>query len=200
VSELKVALVPVGKMDAVEVDEAAARVSKAIAKPVELREPLAHPKGAEDVARGQFRAPAILAEARAALPLLKARKLAGGPAGVPPVPTARPDAVVLVTDLDIFSPGTASVMQEADAPHRLAIVSVRRLREAFYRRKPDPAKQRARLVKEILQAIGKVQGLRDCGDPGCAMMPTQAVTDLDRKGEHYCPACWKRLSTGTMRI
>jgi len=40
VSELKVALVPVGKMDAAEVDEAAAHVSKAIAKPVELREPL----------------------------------------------------------------------------------------------------------------------------------------------------------------
>jgi predicted Zn-dependent protease len=199
-SELKVALVPVGKMDAAEVDEAAARVSKAIAKPVELREPLAHPKGAEDVARGQFRAAAILAEARAALPLLKARKLAGGPAGSPPVPIPRPDAFVFVTDLDLFSPGTASAMLETDAPHRLSIVSVRRLREAFYRRKPDPARQRARLVKELLRAVGTIHGLRECGDPGCAMAPTQTVGDLDRKGEHYCPACWKRLSTGTMRI
>ncbi len=199
-SELKVALVPVGKMDAAEVDEAATRVSRAIAKPVEVREPMAHPKGAEDVARGQFRAPAILAEARAALALLKAKKLAGGPAGAPLVPIARPDAVVLVTDLDLFSPGTASVLTETDAPRRLAIVSVRRLREAFYRRKPDPVKQRTRLVKEVLRAIGRVHGLAECRDPGCAMAPTQAVADVDRKGEHVCQACWKRLSTGAMRI
>ena len=199
-SDLKVAVVPVGKMDAAELEEAAVRVSKALAKPVEIREPLPHPKGAEDVSRGQFRAPAILADARSALPLLKARQLVGGPAGAPLVPIARPDAVVLVTDLDLFAPGSVSVIQELDAPRRLAIVSVRRLREAFYRRKPDPAKQRARLVKEVLRAIGRIHGLADCRDPGCALAPTQAMADIDRKGEHYCQACWKRLSTGAMRI
>ncbi|MBZ5640857.1 MAG: hypothetical protein LAO51_19135 [Acidobacteriia bacterium] len=199
-SELKVAVAPIGRMDAAEVEEAATRVSKALAKPVELREPLPHPKSAEDVSRGQFRAPAVLAEARTALPLLKLRKTVGGAAGAAPVPTARPDAVVLVTDLDLFSPGTDSVMLELDASRRTALVSVRRLREAFYRRKPDPARHRSRLVKEILRAVGKIHGLPDCGDPGCALSPAQAVADIDRKGERYCPACWKRLSTGAMRI
>jgi predicted Zn-dependent protease len=200
VSELKVTVAPVGRMDAAEVEEAALRVSKALAKPVEIREPLAHPKGAEDVSRGQYRAPSILAEARAALPLLRVKKLAGGAAGVPAVPIARPDAVVLVTDLDIFAPGAVWVMLDVDAPRRMALLSVRRMREAFYRRKPDPLKQRARLVKEILRAIGRIHSLPDCGDPGCALAPTQTVADIDRKGEHYCPACWKRLSTGAMRI
>ena len=199
-SELKVTLVPVGRMDAAEMEDAATRVSKAIAKAVEIREPLPHPKGAEDVSRGQFQAPTILAEARAALPLLGVRKLVGGATAAAPVPVARPDAAVLVTDLDLFSPGTESVFLELDAPRRTAMVSVRRMREAFYRRKPDPAKQRARLVKEILRAIGKIHGLVDCRDPGCALAPTQAMTDLDRKGERFCPACWKRLSTGAMRI
>jgi predicted Zn-dependent protease len=187
-------------MDAAEVEEAASRVSKAIAKPVELREPVPHPKAAEDVSRGQFLAPAILAEARSALLLLRVRKVVGGAAGVPPVPIARPDAAVFVTDLDLYAPGAASAMLEADAPHRLALVSVRRMREAFYRRKPDPVRQRARLVKEILRAIGKIHGLQDCRDPGCALAPSQAIADIDRKGEHYCSACWKRLSTGAMRI
>jgi predicted Zn-dependent protease len=200
VSELKVALAPVGRMDAAEVEEAAARVSKAIARPVEIREALPHPKLAEDVSRGQYRAPAILGEARSGLPLLKLRKTVGGESGGPAVPTARPDAAVLVTDLDLYSPGAASVMLEVDAPHRVALISVRRLREAFYRRKPDTAKQRARLVKEVLRAIGKIHGLQDCGDPGCALAPSQVMADVDRKGERYCPACWKRLSTGTMRI
>jgi predicted Zn-dependent protease len=200
VSELKVALAPVGRMDAAEVEEAAARVSKALAKPVEFRGPLPHPKSAEDLSRGQYKAPAILAEARAAIPLLKTLKIVGGTAGATAVPIARPDAIVLVTDLDLYSPGTVSVMLEVDAPRRLALISVRRLREAFYRRKPDPAKQRARLVKEVLRAIGKIHGLSDCGDPGCALAPTQAMADVDRKGERYCAACWKRLSTGAMRI
>jgi predicted Zn-dependent protease len=200
VSELKVTLVPVGRMDAAEVDEAAARVGKAIAKPVEVREPLPHPKRAEDVSRGQFGAPAILAEARTGFQLLKLKKIVGGAAGGAPVPTARPDAIVLVTDLDLFSPGAASVTLEVDGKRRTALLSVRRLREAFYRRKPDPAKQRARLVKEILRAIGRIHGLPDCGDPGCALAPSQVMADVDRKGERYCPACWKRLSTGTMRI
>jgi archaemetzincin len=200
VSELKVTLVPVGRMDAAEMEDAATRVSKALAKAVEIRESLPHPKGAEDVSRGQFQAPAILAEARAALPSLGVRKLVGGVTAAAPVPVARPDAAVLVTDLDLYSPGTESVFLEVDAPRRTALVSVRRMREAFYRRKPDPAKQRARLAKEILRAIGKIHGLVDCRDPGCALAPTQAMTDVDRKGERFCPACWKRLSTGAMRI
>jgi predicted Zn-dependent protease len=199
-SELKVTVAPVGRMDTAEVEEAAARVSKAIARPVEIRESLPHPKLAEDLSRGQYGAPAILKEARSALPLRPLRKTVGETSGGAPVPAARPDTAVLVTDLDLYTPGAASVMLEVDAAHRMALISVRRLREAFYRRKPDPARQRARLVKEILRAIGKINGLPDCGDPGCALAPSQVMADIDRKGERYCPACWKRLSTGAMRI
>lgn len=199
-SEIRVAVVPVGRMDAAEVEEATARVSKALSRAVEIREPLPHPKAAEDVARGQFRAPAILAEARAVFSLLKVRKLIGGAVAVAPVPTARLDAVVLVTDLDLFSPMTDSTLSEIDGAHRIALVSVRRMREAFYRRKPDPLRQRARLVKEMLRAIGRIHGLPDCRDPACALAPTQAMADVDRKAERYCAACWKRLSTGAVRI
>ncbi len=198
--DLRVALVPVGRMDAAELEDAAARVSKVIRAAVDLREPLPHPKSAEDAARGQFRAPAILAVARGALPGLAVRKSVGAPAAGTPAPAPARAAAVLVTDLDLYSPATDWVLSETDAARGLAVVSVRRLREAFYRRKADPAKQRARLAKETLRAIGRVRGLSDCGDPACAMAATRSLADVDRKGERYCAPCWKRLSTGAMRI
>ena len=60
-----------------------------------------------------------------------------------------------------------------------AVLSVRRLREAFYKRKADPARQRARLVKMILYAIGRIRGLPDCRDPQCAMATMTALADVD---------------------
>ena len=80
------------------------------------------------------------------------------------------------------------------------VVSIRRLREAFYRRKADPKKQRARLVKGILRVIGRACGLPDCGDPSCVLASSQALADVDHKSEKFCGACWRRLSTGVMRI
>jgi predicted Zn-dependent protease len=79
-------------------------------------------------------------------------------------------------------------------------VSVRRLREAFYKRKADPAKQRARLVKMILYVLGRVRGLPDCSDPGCALSTTTALADIDMKPEKYCSPCWRRMTTGAYRI
>ncbi len=193
--DLRVALVPVGKMDGAEVEEAAARVSKVIRGAVEVREPLPHPKSAEDATRGQYGTPAVLAEARGALQRLGLRKTVGGAAAA-----AAPALTVLVTDLDLYAPARDWVLAETDAARRISIVSVRRLREAFYRRKADPGKQRARLAKEILRAVGRLRGLPDCGDPACAMAATLSLADVDRKGERYCAGCWKRLSTGAMRI
>lgn len=198
--DLRVALVPVGKMDGAEVEEAAARVSKVIRGAVEVREPLPHPKSAEDATRGQYGAPAVLAEARGALPRLGLRKTVGGAAAGAPPAAAPPAPTVLVTDLDLYAPARDWVLAETDAARRISIVSVRRLREAFYRRKADPGKQRARLAKEILRAVGRLRGLPDCGDPACAMAATLSLADVDRKGERYCAGCWKRLSTGAMRI
>lgn len=200
-SELRVALVPVGRMDLGEVDDAGHRVARVLGRAVEIREPAPLARGAEDPARGQYRSAAVLAAARSTLPDLKVRCLAGSPtAPDAPVAVIRPDATVFVADVDLFTPTTSSVFEEVDAAGRVALVSVRRLREAFYRRKADPAKQRARLAKEALRLIGTLKGLPVCRDPGCVLSPTQALADIDRKGERYCSPCWKRLTTGTARF
>ncbi len=196
----RVAVIPVGRMDAAEVLGVLGRVSKVLRAPIDLRESAALPRGTEDIARGQHNAQAMLAPLRSEAPRLKPAKEIGGEASAPSHPAPSPGALVFVTDVDLFTPATDAAIAELDAAHRAALISVRRLREAFYRRKADPGKQRARLVKEILRAVARVAGLPECGNPDCALAPTRVVSDIDRKTEHYCAPCWKRLSLGTMRI
>ena len=199
-SDLRVTMVPVGRMDGAEVEAAGLRVSKIINTAVELREPAPMPKASEDTTRGQHRTTPFLAELRAALGRLKVQKALGGTAD--PTAAAAPSSglSIFVTDADLFTPTTDAVFGDLDAAHQAAVVSVRRLREAFYRRKADPARQRSRLVKVTLHAIGRIRGLADCRDPRCALSGTLSLADIDIKEERYCVACWKGLSTGRFRI
>lgn len=199
-SGLRVVAIPVGRMPLDELEGALVRVAKVLNRPVELRDAAALPRETEDTTRRQHRAEALLAAVRREMPRLKVTKLVGATAAGSPVPTPRPDAAVFVTDVDLFRANTKAVFGELAATHRAALLSVRRLREAFYRRKADANKQRSRLVKQILRAIGLVRGMGDCADPSCAMSAGQVVADIDRKKERYCAPCWKRLTTGALRI
>jgi predicted Zn-dependent protease len=201
--DLRVAAVPVGKIDAAEVEAVAARVSKILNRPIELRAPAAVPRASEDAARGQHRADVFLVELRRELARLAVAKLVGGAAPPGPstlVPTPNPDAVIFLTDVDLFKPDTEGVFGDLDSRNRCAVLSVRRMREAFYRRKADPAKQRARIVKVMLQAIGRFRVVADCRDSRCVMAPTGALADVDLKEERFCGNCSKRLTTGVTRI
>lgn len=202
-SELRVTVVPVGKIDAAEVEVAAARVAKILNRPIEMRHAAAVPRSSEDAARGQHRVAPFLTELRIGLPRLGVAKVVGGgaPAGASTiVPVASPDAVIFVTDVDLFAPNTEAAFGDMDARNKCAVISVRRMREAFYRRKADPVKQRARVVKVMLQTAGRAKGLADCRDPRCVMAPTGALADIDLKDEKFCGICSKRLTTGIIRI
>jgi archaemetzincin len=82
----------------------------------------------------------------------------------------------------------------------LSVVSVRRLREAFYRRKADPNKQRARTVKEIVRMGARLQGVKACASPSCVLAPSKMLGDLDLKEEKFCRDCSTALFEGTVRI
>lgn len=187
-------------MEGAELEAALGRVSKVLHMPLQLREPAALPKASEDTARGQHEAKLLLRTLRAELPRLKPGKTVGAEAAPAATPATGPEVALFVTDVDLFTPATDSTFAELDLAHRSGVLSVRRLREAFYRRKPDPARARSRLAKEILRAAGVLSGLPECANPDCALAPSRSVGDIDRKGEHYCAPCWKRLSAGTMRI
>ena len=182
--DLRIAIVPVGRIDPVDVEAAAARIAKVLNTAVDSRPPTPVPKAGDDHARGQHLSGPFLAELRGSL----ARSGAAA------------DATLFVTDVDLYKPGTDGVFGDIDAASRVAVVSVRRLREAFYKRKADPVKARARLVKLALYALGRACGLPECREAGCALFTTTALADVDSKREQYCAACWRRMTTGAHRI
>jgi predicted Zn-dependent protease len=142
----------------------------------------------------------------ASLPVAKTGGVAPPPdpaAPAPPVAAAAPavhDATLFVTDVDLYKPQTDGVFGDIDTAAHVAVVSVRRLREAFYKRKADPARQRARLVKLALYALGRARGLPECREAGCALSTTTSLADIDMKPEKYCASCWRRMTTGAYRL
>jgi archaemetzincin len=197
--DLHVAIVPVGRIDPAEVEAAAARLAKILNKPVTLRQPAAVPKAGDDPARGQHLAGPVLAELKGQLLRLPVAKTVGAQPAQAPVAGA-PDATLFVTDVDLYKPQTDGVFGDIDPASHVAVISLRRLREPFYKRKADPAKARARLVKLALYALGRARGLPECRDAACALVTTASLADIDMKPEKYCAACWRRMTTGAYRI
>lgn len=196
---LNLAVVPVGKLDAAEIEGAAARAVKVLRRPVDVREGVGVPRGAEDTQRGQHRAATLLDLLRTASVQTRPGKLVGAE-GEEARAAARPDAWIFITDVDLFTAKTDGVYAALVTGKGVAVVSVKRLREAFYRRKADPGRQRARLVKEMLRMSGRLAGLPECANPECALSPSKSVPDLDAKIENYCRPCAQRLFEGTIRV
>jgi archaemetzincin len=201
--DFTISVVPVGRMDLVEVESLASRIAKVLNRAVTLRQAAAVPKAGDDPARGQHLAGPFLADLRSQLPRLAAAKEVGAhaPEAVGAQGQGAPAAVTLfVTDVDLYRPQTDGVFGDVDAPSRTAVLSVRRLREAFYKRKVDPAKARGRLVKLALYALARARGLPECNDRACALSTTGSIADIDMKPEKYCANCWRRMTTGAYRI
>ncbi len=194
-----IAVVPVGRLDAAEIEAAATRAAKPLREPLELREALSVPHASEDATRGQHRAALLLELLSAEVLKLRPGRLVGGtdPA---PQPPSRPSGFVFVTDVDLFTARTDAVFAAMNAPKACAVVSLRRLREAFYHRPADPLRQRSRLVKEILRMAGRMRGTAECPDPQCALARSRSISDVDAKGEKYCRVCEQHLFEGRIRI
>jgi hypothetical protein len=200
---------PVGsrdKLDKEELDSMARQARKATGLTVEIGPEITIPPGAASSSRGQIIASRLLASvpavAEPARPAPPSSPYGGGlkPAVTPrsapekPAPFAR----VAVTDQDLFAPGHEYVFSLGDPKGRRAVVTVKRLREAFYRRKSDPARQRARAAREFIAAVGAARGLPPCQDPHCVMSAPRTVMDIDRKNDRFCGTCNNHIR-GRMR-
>jgi archaemetzincin len=193
------AAVPIGRVSVEEVSAALSRAAKVLHRPVELREPLPVPRGSEDPERGQHRAAVLMTRLGTEVLKLKPGKLVGAsdPDAKPPF---QPDGFLFVSDVDLFTAKTEGVVAALLSAKHCAVISVRRLREAFYRRKADPNRQRARLTKEILRMAGRLAGLSECSDPECVLAPSRTIPDIDAKEERFCRGCEQSFFEGTMRI
>ena len=194
-----VAVVPVGKVPTEEVEAALLRAARVLRRSIELKAALPLPQGVEERERGQFRAAVLMARLRSTFSQLGPGRMIGEGAAQDK-PAVRPDAIVFVTDADLFTANSDSVFAAILASQRLGIVSLRRMREAFYRRPADPGKQRARLAKELMRMIARLSGAPECPTIDCVLAPTNMLADLDLKQEKLCRVCSQRMFQGTVRL
>ena len=194
------AIITVGKIDAEELRLVVQRVAKLLRDPIEIRGQLPVPQAAHDTDRGQFRAAEVMKSARSMVPQLGSGKLIGSEGedeGKAPLKT---DGYIFVTDVDLFTANNDGVFSALMTRSGLALSSVRRLRESYYRRSADLNKQRARLVKEVARMGARLRGAKECVDPTCALAPSKHLADVDLKEEKFCRACSLLLFEGTVRI
>jgi len=200
VSEQHLVVIPTRKLDGPELEAVVSRAVKVLREPLELRGPLPVPQGVEDPERGQFRASQLMKRLHAMVPQLGPGRLIGPEGTEKARPQLDPAGHVFITDVDMFTEKSDGVFAALLPARKLAVISVRRLREAFYRRRADPVRQRARLVKELLRMVIRLKGLRACEDPKCVLSASRMLADLDLKDEQLCRSCSQSLFSGTMRI
>lgn len=194
-----VAVVPVGKLQVADLEPAVTRAARQLKAPLEIRAPLRVPPGSEDRERRQHRAASLLERLRAEAAKLGPGTLYGSDDAEAKAPY-RADAHIFVTDVDLFTAQTDGAIAAMARANKVAVVSVKRLREAYYRRPADHNKQRARVVKELIRMWGRLAGAPACADPSCALAPTKSTLDLDTKDERPCRRCEIRLHEGRVAL
>lgn len=76
---------------------------------------------------------------------------------------------------------------------RVALISLARLREEFWGRRPNGKLLKERALKEAVHELGHTLGLEHCPNPKCVMHFSNSLQDTDIKGTWFCPECEKKI-------
>lgn len=104
-----------------------------------------------------------------------------------------------VMDEDIFSSPLNFVFGIAINPNIkfpevpvVALISITRLREKFYRRHENSALFELRILKEAIHELGHTFSLEHC-NKFCIMRFSNSLADTDDKPPKFCDSCMKKL-------
>jgi archaemetzincin len=97
-----------------------------------------------------------------------------------------------ITDFDLYKTSHQFIFGDASEEHRVAVVSLHRLRSEFYGERADPNLLFQRTLKEAVHNLGHALGLKHCFNPRCAMYFSNSIYDTDNKLSHFCETCEKR--------
>ena len=98
-----------------------------------------------------------------------------------------------ITDFDLYKISHQFVFGDASEEHRVAIVSLHRLRGDFYGEDADENQLFQRALKESVHDLGHALGLKHCFNARCAMYFSNSIYDTDNKLSHFCDTCEKRI-------
>ena len=100
-----------------------------------------------------------------------------------------------VIDEDIYSKSLNFEFGRAIIPktkNPVALISITRLRESFYRRAEKNALFDLRVLKEAIHELGHTFSLEHCNN-SCIMQLSNSITDTDNKPQDFCSTCMKKL-------
>ncbi len=105
-----------------------------------------------------------------------------------------------VMDKDIYSKYLNFVFGVAFNPKKsqlefsgVALISITRLREEFYRRPENKSLTELRTLKEAIHELGHTLGLDHC-ENSCIMRFSNCLADTDAKPPNFCTSCLKALN------
>jgi predicted Zn-dependent protease len=190
-------LLPTGHYDAARSQSVAAKVVLAVPATIVPSSVRAAPGTTADptATRAAALSPAESWGSRVHGPATSAAAPAGREAPKAPPPPVK----IGVTDTDLFTDRRDFVFVHADPAARRAVVSTKRLKEAFWKRKSDPPRQQNRLVREIIGAVALAAGAAPCENPDCAASSAKSPLEIDRKVDQLCPACDRKVRGGALK-
>ncbi len=102
--------------------------------------------------------------------------------------------VIVLTEEDIYIPVFKYVFGAADLPGSCAVVSLKRLRQEFYKNPPDLRLFYKRVDKTVLHELGHTFGLTHCRNRHCVMYSSTRIVDTDFKSSMFCHHCFNLLA------
>ena len=103
------------------------------------------------------------------------------------------DRTLMVTKVDLYSPGLNFIFGQAEYPGLLALISLARLNPRFYGKPYDETLFIDRIVKEAVHEICHTYGLSHCSNPRCVMHFSNSIVDTDFKSKIPCRVCTAKL-------
>jgi len=171
---MQIILKPLGDVADEVVDELKEKVRLVFNCPVEIKSGLKQLEDAYDSQREQYLASKLIGS------LLALGK-------------GRDERVVGITEVDLYAPGLNFVFGEADIIHKVAIISLCRLRQEYYGLPPDKKLFIQRATKEIVHEIGHTFNLEHCPDLKCVMHFSNCLADTDWKEASFCSKCRPKI-------
>ena len=101
------------------------------------------------------------------------------------------ERVLGIVDHDLYVPELNFVFGEAS--HRVAVISLSRLRQEFYGLPRESSLFHRRVVTEAFHELGHTYGLGHCQNPRCVMFFSNSLMDTDRKDTEFCQGCRSQL-------
>ena len=169
-------IIPINALDTAFLSRLALCLEERFLYAVSVERGLAVPRSAVNSARGQL-----------FLSTLYGRILRNHPEG---------EGLLLgITDFDLYKTSHRFIFGDADQQRRIAVVSIHRLRSAFYGEESDENQLFHRTLKECVHEIGHALGLKHCYNARCAMYYSNSVFETDNKMSHFCEMCDRRSRT-----